>query len=1469
VHPVTCVERSDHIQATSPSVSLLPRLFFDPFLIDVKCRHITNRHLSDSRPLKRVAFRLKTSLLRLLALGWILLAVRAEAATNKGRFSAEELAQGFSNATVLARPRDSDDAAASAAEVRDGIAVRQRFPRFGNLRVLRVPAGETVGQMISRLRATGRYAYVEPDRLIHAHAQPNDTSFAQQWSLNNTGQNGADIHAVAAWDVTHDATNIIVAVVDSGIRLTHNDLKDNLWTQTGTNVHGIRATEGNGSTTSNPDDDDGHGTHVAGIIGASGNNSLGISGVAWKTQLMALKFITADGAGSTADSIACINYAIANGASVINASWGSDSYSSAEFDAIKSARDHGVIFVASAGNDGLLNDTNEDYPSNYPLDNIVTVAATTRTDTLASYSNYGSGLVDLGAPGSEIYSTYKDSDSAYAIASGTSMAAPHVSGAIALLKATYPGEGYRQLINRLLRGTSRLPALSGKVQTGGRLNLAQALSASATTNNRPFNDNFSERAVASGANVRVRSNNEGATAEAGENNHAGVTGNTSLWWTWTAPANSQVVFDTNGSAYDTALAIYTGTTVSTLQAVASNDNAPGTTTSRVLVNVVGGTTYQIAVSGRNNAAGYTSLRIGTVPANDDLANAQLLTGVSLRADGTLLNASKESGEKDPTSSAAGHSIWFKWVAPKSGSFILSAFATSVDTIAAVYTGSGSVGNLTLVAAQDDAPTNSANSDALVPFTASSGTTYYFSIDHGTRDGTLGGDFILTLTDAAWEYSTNDEVTSSPAVGSDGTIYFGAGSDDKNDKNIYAVTSSGTKKWSVSTGESGIIGASPAIAPDGTVYVGGTDKVLYALNGATGARKWSFSAATPISSTPAIGSDGTVYFRDDTKLYALSSSGSSRWSFDLTGSTDGTYCSPAIGTDGTIYVGTNGGAFYAVKDNGASASQKWKYTADEAIFTSPAIAADGTIYFATLNGTVYALTDGGGSATRKWSWTAPGNSSITSSIALAADGTLYFAAYDHKLYALSSAGSQKWACPLGDEVRASSAAVGADGTIYVGCYDGQIYAVSSGGALQRVYTTAKTIRSSAVIANNRLYIGSADAKLYAFDIGQSAGTSSWPMFQQNAGHTGRYSANAVVISSQPQSKTVVAGMSTSLSVGATGSGLAYQWYKNGSAIAGATSSTYTISIVSAGDAGTYTVVISNATDSITSSGATLSVLPVGSATTSFANIATRAFCSTGNKVTIGGFVISGSASKHVLVRAVGPTLVKQGIGAAEVLADPTIEVYSGASVIATNDNWGDNGNAAEITSTSKQIGATTLDTADTKSSALLLTLPPGVYSFVVNGKSGTSGIVLLEVYDADGGVGTKFVNIASRAYATTGNGVAIGGFVISGNASKNVLIRAIGPTLTKQGIETGEVLMDPTIELHQGAPVLASNDNWGTNANAAEISSTASRIGASPIDNADTTSSALLLNLQPGVYSFIASGKSGSSGIVLVEVYDAD
>lgn len=287
-------------------------------------------------------------------------------------------------------------------------------------------------------------------------------------------------------------------MVDTGIRLTHEDLRGNLWTnpgETGTDtkgrnratnrvdddgdgyiddVHGINALTGSG----NPADDYGHGTHVAGIIGATGNNSVGIAGVAWQVQLMPLKALDSTGDGSISDAIECLGYARAHGAKIVNASWGSYQFTSQALrDAIASLRDAGIIFVAACGNSSGNNDANPLFPASYEFDNIVSVAASTRTDNAASFTNWGRTTVDLAAPGAAVFSTWKDADHDYRSFDGTSMAAPHVAGAAALIWALNPALTYRRVIATVLENTDPLPDFADKTVTGGRLNIALALAA--------------------------------------------------------------------------------------------------------------------------------------------------------------------------------------------------------------------------------------------------------------------------------------------------------------------------------------------------------------------------------------------------------------------------------------------------------------------------------------------------------------------------------------------------------------------------------------------------------------------------------------------------------------------------------------------------------------------------------------------------------------------------------------------------------------------------------------------------------------------------------------------------------------------------------------------------------------------------------------------------------------------------------
>ena len=411
----------------------------------------------------------------------------------------------FRNDRILLKPKAQADLKALAGlHLKNKTRVLRTFPQIGNLQVLQLPPGADARELIAAYKKSGMVEYAEPDYLLQTFLTPNDPDYLNGtlWNMHNTGQNGgvagADIHAPQAWDLQNTAKDAIVAVVDTGIRRTHEDLSDNMWINPGEigldangqdkssngidddgdgyvdDVYGIDAVLGTGQ----PEDLVGHGSHVSGIIGAVGDNGVGVVGVAWRVQMMDCKFLNTLGhdAGSISDAITCIDYARSKGANIINASWGGYSFTStALYDAIRSTRDADMIFVAATGNDGNNNDLNPLYPASYDLDNIIAVMATTRTDSPATWSNFGAQAVSIGAPGGDILSCWNGSDSDYQSISGTSMAAAHVSGVCAVVWQHYPTETYRQIINRVLGSVDLLPSLSGKCFTGGRVNLQQAL----------------------------------------------------------------------------------------------------------------------------------------------------------------------------------------------------------------------------------------------------------------------------------------------------------------------------------------------------------------------------------------------------------------------------------------------------------------------------------------------------------------------------------------------------------------------------------------------------------------------------------------------------------------------------------------------------------------------------------------------------------------------------------------------------------------------------------------------------------------------------------------------------------------------------------------------------------------------------------------------------------------------------------
>ena len=335
---------------------------------------------------------------------------------------------------------------------------------------------------------------VEPDLPIQVEATSNDPSLWRLYGLNNYGQSGgttdADIDAPEAWDITTGSRDVVIGVIDSGVDVTHPDLAANIWVNPGETPNNGIDDDGNGfiddvngwdfyDDDNTPNDGNGHGTHVAGTIGAVGNNNLGITGVNWEVSLLPLRFLGNDGSGWTSDAVAAVNYATMLkrdfGINVVatNNSWGGGGYSRTLDRAIEAANDQGIMFVAAAGNEGNNNDTNPRYPTNYDAPNVISVAALNRNDNLAGFSNYGATTVDVGAPGVSIYSTLPGNS--YGSFSGTSMAAPHVAGVVGLLNAAKPGISVTEVSNAILGTVDTLQSLNGKTVSGGRVNAAAAL----------------------------------------------------------------------------------------------------------------------------------------------------------------------------------------------------------------------------------------------------------------------------------------------------------------------------------------------------------------------------------------------------------------------------------------------------------------------------------------------------------------------------------------------------------------------------------------------------------------------------------------------------------------------------------------------------------------------------------------------------------------------------------------------------------------------------------------------------------------------------------------------------------------------------------------------------------------------------------------------------------------------------------
>ncbi len=361
--------------------------------------------------------------------------------------------------------------------------------------------GLTVEQAVQRYKNSPKIEYIEPNYIRQVEEIPNDPQFSGLWGLLNTGQTGgrpdADIDAEMAWDVFTGSENVVVGIIDTGADFNHPDLAANIYTNPGETPGNGIDDDGNGyiddvrgwdfaNNDNSPMDDNGHGTHTAGTVGAVGDNGIGVVGVNWRVRIMPLKAFNAGGGATDVDLIEAIQYSTMMGVRLTSNSWGGGPFSAAMFQAISAANAAGILFVAAAGNSGSDNDAFPHYPSGYDLPNVVSVAATDHNDALAGFSSYGATTVDLGAPGVDILSTLPGNS--YGHFSGTSMATPHVSGVLALICGRFPGIGAPQAKALLLIRTDPVPGLAGRVLSGGRLNAFGAIAEPDSTPPGPVSD---------------------------------------------------------------------------------------------------------------------------------------------------------------------------------------------------------------------------------------------------------------------------------------------------------------------------------------------------------------------------------------------------------------------------------------------------------------------------------------------------------------------------------------------------------------------------------------------------------------------------------------------------------------------------------------------------------------------------------------------------------------------------------------------------------------------------------------------------------------------------------------------------------------------------------------------------------------------------------------------------------------------
>lgn len=1368
------------------------------------------------------------------------------------------------------------------------------------------------------LRADPEVVYAEEDRIVRTCYLPNDPYYA---STGSWGQSYADLHGLktigttAAWDSSQGA-GVVVAVIDTGVDYEHPDIADSIWLNAGEIPGNAIDDDANGfvddligwdfagthyweaTEDADPRDGHGHGSHVAGTIAATGDNGLGVIGVAWKAEVMVVKGLDDSGSGSDSQLARCILYAVDNGADVINASWGSEGSSQTLRDAVNYAHAHGVVFVAAAGNSA--SDAAKFAPASIPA--AIAVAALDPEGGAAFFSNFGS-RIDVSAPGQDILSL-ESGTAGYTQKDGTSMAAPHVSGVAALILSRYPSLSVEQ-VRQVLRVSAVDLGTAGKdpAYGSGRVNAAAALE---------LGEHVLEARILGPAESTAI---WGPVEVSGTVGGPGFSGYVLEFGAGAAPQSWTMLRASAASVARGELGVFDPSTLTdglyTVRLRAQD--ASGATFSDQIEIVVRyleitsplpptvlpltspmkpGCAYTISGSARGPSFQNYTLEWapGTAATSGWSAEGFALTGGGLvPVDGGSL------AEWTPPAGLEGYCT-IRLTVNNSG--FASTTTTSVYAEPALVSSGWPALLVEVPDNQGPALVRQPDGSTRFVFASRFNPVELYSLAYDgsreTRPHSFGGRFPAPVADL--DDTPGDEVVVvkgycveilSSGLEPIRTILAPAGRDFGYDQMSLAdLDNDGSAEILVASrdGSAGFSapGAVHVYRADGTPFPGESiafpveSPFAYAqivaadLDG--NGRKEIVVAVGPIDqphyTVEAFNSDGspcsgwTPVQVTDAKLGALATG-----DLDHDGTTEIVISESSADTNVDRIIVRNGSG--AVREGWPVPSAESQYLRSE--FSIGDLDDNGQMEIVWINGTMISVLRGDGSAwCEPWSvgGEAPFNMFGTPILAdIDGDGhqeivtvpTFYSfegsRPYRHAALAVYSAtGTLRRTWPLfgtaGQQPAWGTAAVGdfnADGATDIAVTLSLMRGGGDGGWL---FDSAMTCLTTGTPFN--------------------AAGSDW-INDHHDPQNSRAATVAPAFIAGLQDRTVSAGTAVTLSAEATGSPLPrFQWQKNGVDIAGANRATLTFPSVQAWDAGHYTVTVSSAAGSATTR-ATLTVSRDTASDARALNLSTRALVQAADKPLIPGFVIEGTGTKRLLIRAVGPRL--RDLGVDDPVDDPRLFLkrYDPAVRayvdIVENDNWPDDEALRLATAT---VGAFPLLPAS-RDAALLLEAGPGQYTVITDTASGPAqGVALVEVYDADTESGpARLTNVSNRGYVGAGGHVMIAGFVISRDGPKTLLLRAVGPGLATLGVP--DPLPDPQLALYRStegtgqSEVILTNDDWSNHPDAATTASTAQMVGAFPLDD-DSKDAALVATLRPGIYTIHASGVGGATGEALVELY---